>query len=326
MARYTDERMQTLTPQLKRLSRPDNPRPFRITDRDLEIIRAVARYRFMTSEQIVRYLRMFDPSTSDDNVLRRLQLLFYHCHLDRPHHQHLQLSTFGHLVYGLGRDGARVIADDASHINPNLEWSAKNARATTPHIIHTLETTNAMLAFLRACRERGDVRLLDHHDILPYFPATTRELADPFRLRVTVQHDGQPVALNAIPDRLTSLVLSDNRRHNFCIENDRATMSIAARRLSGKSSFGRKIRAYYAAWQQERHREQWGFQGFRVLTITPSESRIKAMLTVQRRITNNHAAAMFLYTTPQRLADYGAFAPIWMSADGDGISVLERKQ
>lgn len=325
MPRYTEERMQTLTPQLKRLSRPANPRPFRITDRDLEIIRAVARYRFMTSEQIVRYLTMLDPSTSGDNVLRRLQLLFYHSYLDRPQHQHLQLSAFGHLVYGLGRDGARVIADDASHINPNLEWSSKNARATTPHIVHTLETTDAILEFLRACRVRTDVGLLDHHELIPYLPAATRGLADPFRLRVTVQHDGNAVALNAIPDRLVSLVLSDNRRHNFCIEIDRATMSVAARRLSGKSSFGRKVRAYFAAWEQDRHRDQWGFQGFRVLTVTPSESRIKGMLTVQRRITNGRAAAMFLYTTPQRLADYGAFAPIWMSTDGDGISVLERE-
>jgi hypothetical protein len=75
--------------------------------------------------------------------------------------------------------------------------------------------------------------------------------------------------------------------------------------------------------EQDRHREQWGFQGFRVLTVTPSESRIKGMLTVQRKITNGRAAAMFLYTTPQRLAEHGAFAPIWMSADGDGQRLLQ---
>lgn len=323
MVRYTEERMQTLTPQLKRLSRPDNPRAFRLTDRDLEILRTVARFRFMTSDQVVRYLTMSEPSTSGDNVLRRLQFLFYHSYLDRPQHQHLQLSSFSHLVYALGREGARAIANSSSHVNPHLEWSLKNARATTPHIIHTLETTEAMLHVERACREHGGVGLLDHHELLPYFPAPTLELADPFRLRVTIQHDGQSVALNAIPDRLTSLVLPDDRRHNLCIEIDRATMSVAARRLSGKSSFGRKIRAYFAAWEQDRHREQWGFQGFRVLTVTPSESRIKGMLTVQRRITSNRAAAMFLYTTPQRLAEHGALAPVWISADSDGQRLLQ---
>jgi hypothetical protein len=322
MARYTDERMDVFGPTLKRLSRPPAPPPFRLTDRDIAIIHAIARYRFMTSDQVARHLTTLDPSTSSQHVLRRLQLLFYHCYLDRPRHQHLQLSSFSHLVYGLGREGARAIADNLPHINPHLEWAAKNARASTPHIIHTLETTEAMLHCERACRERG-VQLLDHWDCLPYFPAGTRDRADPFKLRVTVQHEGRPVALNAIPDRLVSIVLPDSRRHNFCIEIDRATMSVAARRLGGKSSFARKIRAYYAAWQQERHTEQWGFERLRILTIAPSEKRIASMLTVQRKITNDRAAGMFVYTTPERMSEHGAFAPIWISAAGDGERLLQ---
>lgn len=324
MVRYTDERMQTLTP-LKRLSRPETLPAFRLTDRDIDIQCLVANRRFVTKDQAFRYLLMQDPTTSAQQVGRRMQLMFYHSYLDRPPHQHLQLSSFGHLVYALGREGARAVAERLPHINPNLEWAVKNARATTPHIMHTLETTEALLHIERVCRQRGDIHMLDHHELMPYFPAATRELTDPFRLRVSVQHDGTPVALNAIPDRLVSLVLPDDRRHNFCIEIDRATMSVAARRLSGKSSFGRKVRAYYAAWQQDRHREQWGFQGFRVLSIVPSETRIKSMLTVQRKITVNHAAAMFLYTTPQRLAEHGAFAPIWISADGDGQRLLQER-
>jgi hypothetical protein len=314
--------MQTLTPQYKRLSRSESPRSFRITDRDREILRTIARFRFMTKRHVVRYLAMLDPTTSAQHVGRRLQWLFDNRYLDRPRQQEHELSSFDHLVYALARNGADLIADSVPYINPNLEWSTKNTRATNPHIRHTLETTDAMLHFESACRARGDVRLLDHFDCIPYFPAPTRELADPFRLRVTVQHDGQEIALKAIPDRLASLVLPDNRRHNFCLELDRGTMSVAARRLSGKSSFGRKIRAYYAAWQQECHRTQWGMLGFRVLSVVPSESRIKGMLTVQQKITNNRAAAMFLYTTPQRVAERGVFAPVWISADGDGQRLL----
>jgi hypothetical protein len=263
-----------------------------------------------------------DPTTSEQHVGRRLQWLFDSGYLDRPRQQEHELSSFDFLIYALARKGADLIADSVPYINPNLEWSTKNTRVTIPHLRHTVETTGAILHVERACRERG-VRLLDHHDLIPYFPATTRELSDPFRLRVAVQHEGRSVPLNAIPDRLISVLLPDERRHNFCIEIDRATMSVAARRLSGKSSFGRKIRAYFAAWQQNRHREQWGFQGFRVLSVVPSESRIKGMLTVQRKITSNRAAAMFLYTTPQRLAERGAFAPIWISADGDGQWLLQ---
>lgn len=323
MPRYTEKHMQTLTANFKRLSRPDNPPPFRITDRDLAILRMVARFRFATSEQVIRFLALREAATSHQQVLRRLAHLFWRQFLDRPRHQHLQLSSFSHLVYGLGREGAHLISDTNPHINPNLEWSAKNARASTPHIMHTLETTEAMLAFEQSCSQRAGFRLLDQHELIPYFPAETRELADPFRLRVTIQHEGATLALNAIPDRLISLVLPDDHRHNFCIEIDRATMSLAARRLSGKSSYARKIRAYFAAWEQGCQRAQWGFQGFRVLSIVPSESRIRGMLTLQRKLTGNRGAGMFLYSTPARIAAHGVFAPIWLSTNGDGQRLLQ---
>jgi hypothetical protein len=54
--------MDPLTLPLKRLSRPVNPPPFRITDRDIAIIHAIARYRFMTSDHVVRFLTMLGRS------------------------------------------------------------------------------------------------------------------------------------------------------------------------------------------------------------------------------------------------------------------------
>jgi hypothetical protein len=145
--------------------------------------------------------------------------------------------------------------------------------------------------------------------------------------KLATRHDGKSVPLSVIPDRLISLAREDDRNFNlnYCLEVDRSKQSVAARRLSGKSSFGRKIRTYYAAFQQDRHIEQWGFARFRVLTLTTSEKRIATMIKTQCAITNDRAPAMFLYTTPQRLAEHGAFAPIWISAEGDGISLLDRK-
>jgi hypothetical protein len=313
--------MSTVT--MKRLTRPDTPsHNFRLTKRDVIIISAVRRWRFMTSQQVVGYLTSLDSSTSRQHVLRRLCLLFYYRYLDRPAQQHLQLSTFGHLVYGLGKEGARLLADADASIAPHLDWSAKNARASTPHLMHGIETTSAMLSFDTACRERG-LRLLDHHDLLPLFPDSTRELDDPFRLRVTIEHDRRQLPLNVVPDRLFAIVLPDNRPYNFALEVDRGTMSVAARRLTGKSSFARKIRSFLAAWEQDRHVAQWNMRGFRVLSVVPSEKRIETMLRLQGEITENRLSALFLYTTPTRMQAEGALAPIWMSATSDRVSLIE---
>jgi len=313
-----------LTAPMKRLTRPDTPsRSFRLTERDGEIIRAVARWRFMTSDQIVRYLTVLDGTTSHQQVLRRLALLFYYHYLDRPAHQHLQLGTLSHLIYGLGREGARLLAGAGDAVDPHLEWASKNSRASSPHLMHSIETTETMLAFDRACRERGDLRLLDHHRLLPAFPAATRELKHPFRLRATIVRGSQSLALNVVPDRVFAIVRSDNRPFNFCLETDRARMSVTARRLTGKSSYARKLTAFFAAWQQDAHRIQWNMHGFRCLSVVPSEKRIQNMIALQRSITSNRLSALFLYTTPERIAARGPLAPIWISSDADGITLLE---
>ncbi len=305
----------------KRLARPDNPPPFRITERDIAILRAVARWRFLTSDQVVRYLTLSGP-TSHQQILRRLCALFAHGYLDRPAQQHMQLAAFLPLVYGLGRQGARLLAELGDASDPHLCWTLKNARASSVFILHTLETAEALLRFEAAARTRS-VRIIDHAALLPYLPAETQKLDDPFRLRVTTRIDGRPVPLNVIADRVFSVVLPEERRLNFALEVDRGTMSVGAKRLTAKSSFARKVHSYLAAWQQNRHREQWGFSSFRVLTVAPSEKRIKSMLTVQRKISNDRLSALFLYATPERLETHGAFGPAWLSADADAVSLLD---
>ena len=48
------------------------------------------------------------------------------------------------------------------------------------------------------------------------------------------------------------------------------------------------------------------------------------MIAAQREITNDRAPALFLYTTPQLIAERGAFAPIWSSSEHDNISIIDR--
>jgi len=49
------------------------------------------------------------------------------------------------------------------------------------------------------------------------------------------------------------------------------------------------------------------------------------MIDAQREITEGRASALFLYTTPPRIAAHGAFGPIWISSESDGISIVDRK-
>lgn len=124
------------TSPLKRLSRPANPPPFRLTARDVAILSAVARFRFLSAPQIVRLI-----GGSEHALAVRLKHLFYHRLLDRPRHQHANLVFFfdegNHpLVYGLGTKGAAVLFERGMAIDAKLDWTMKNRRATAAFLAH----------------------------------------------------------------------------------------------------------------------------------------------------------------------------------------------
>lgn len=329
MVRYTKRRMPTMP--LKRLTRSDAPLPpFHITDRDCHIVEAVARLRFANVPQIVRVV-----GGSEQNVGRRAYKLFRYRYLDRPQNQKVELTTFDGsppLVYGLGSKGAQLLAGRGLPFSEKLDWSAKNSKARAPFLAHTLAVAETMLSVGLSCREQGEPHLIDHHDLLPYLPARTRDSDDPFHIRVTIQPRDLPKALElkdplkigVVPDRLFSFHHEDDMRQNFALEFDTGSMDIRSKKVVGKSSYRRKLLGYYHAWKQGLHTRVWGFQSFRVLTITPSGVRINHMIDAQREITNNTADGLFLYTTPERLAERGPLADVWTSSKHDGILLLDR--
>ena len=312
----------TLTgaPRPNRLDRPADPRPFRVTPRDVLILRQVARFRFLTTTQIARLV----PG-SDQRIGRRIRLLFFHGFLDCPRVQRQQLAHVFEagnfpLVYGLALKGAQLIAADVAWVNPGLDWSTNNRRATAPFLAHTIETADVMIGFDWHCGKSAALRLLDHHELLPLMPEANRlprRHHNPFKLTPTVSLPGErePVAIAVVPDRLFSLA-STTQRSNYALELDRGEMDIESRKLIGKSSIRRKFIGYWHAWRQDLHTEQWGFKSFRVLFVTPTETRLQNMVTALNKVVPG-GSNLFLFTTPQRLATTGALGPVWTSGKGE---------
>ncbi|MGD9784075.1 MAG: replication-relaxation family protein [Hyphomicrobiaceae bacterium] len=313
-----------LVPPLKRLTRPTAPPGLRITERDIAILIAVARFRFLTSQQIARLV-----GGSAQAMLVRLKLLFYHALLDRPSHQHSQLAMFfdeGNrpLVYGLGRKGARLLAELGFAVDGRLDWTTKNARATGQFLAHTIEIADVMIEIDLAVRAEAHLRLIDHHDLVPYFPAERRRLRDPFRCRVDVRVPGHAtgISIAVVPDRLFSIAYPDATRHNYAVELDRGSMDINAKRLVGKSSFRRKLLGYFHAWRAHKTNDAWGFKSFRILTVAPSDKRIANMITAQNEVTDGVAPGLFLYSTPEAIAVDGALGTAWVNGAGERVSLI----
>ena len=307
----------------KRFKRNEDAMPMRMTPRDLDALRALARFRFLSSRQVQALV-----GGSEQQMLRRLRSLYDHGFIERPRAQLAELAHFfdtGNrpLVYAIASKGARSLASNGYGAIDKLDWTTKNARASADFLAHTLETADVMIGFETVCREDNALRLVDHHALLPYLPHETQTDAEPFRLdvEVRVSKAAEPLPIAVIPDRLFSLLFGSEARLNFALELDRGTMDVRARQLVGKSSFRRKLLGYWHAWRADAHTTRWGFKSFRVLTVTTSEARIKTMLEAQCEIVGPQGSNMFAFTTPQRLVASGPLGPAWISGKGEALSL-----
>lgn len=301
-----------------RLTVPTQAPPCRVTERDIAILEAIGHFRHVTCDQIAAVLDI--PRRA---ARRRLHLLWAHGLVVRPPQQHVYLAHLyaegtPSLVYGLTRKGAALIADRPGLDSERLRWQL--GKSSPAFLAHTIATAEAMIAFHLAARAQ-DLRLLDHRDLLPYFPPLTRATRTPFRLSVTVTRSGRELSLAATPDRLFSLLPNTRSRLNFALELDRGHMPVARRSLTG-TSFARKVLTYFAAHQKKRHTQVWGFAGLRVLTITPSEPRLSHMIERQREIVGGNGSNMFLFSTPARIAASGPLGPAWISGKGETVALL----
>ena len=207
-----NECMSTLARRpLKRLLRPEAPPPFRMTDRHIAIMRALVKYRHLTSDQIVSIV-----GGSERGVGNNLRSLFWHGYVDRPASQNTYLVAFfdeGNrpLVYGIARKGVRFLAELGDPVDERLDWRGKNNR-TAIFLAHTLEVASTMMHFALACGRDGAPRLIDHAELIPYFPQETRSLKDPFALRVTVPHNRKDLTLTVVTANHGQVGANDRRR------------------------------------------------------------------------------------------------------------------
>ena len=127
-------------------------RPFKVTTRDLEIIRQIALHRFLSSPQIYALVE-----GADTQILRRLQCLFHAGYLDRPRCQLDFYHAGGSraMVYGLASRGAGVMRQKFDLPFSRMDWDTKNRNVGRIFLEHALMTAEVLIAFEVACRASG---------------------------------------------------------------------------------------------------------------------------------------------------------------------------
>jgi len=271
--------------RLPRFKRTTSVAPMQLTERDREIIRLVYRHRFLRSLQIMALI-----DGSPQQILRRLQLLYHHGYLERPRAQidYYYQGGSRHIIYGLGNNGASLLKQEPGSAFQQFRWNEKSPSTGRMFLEHALLVSDIMVAFELACRKNGQVRLLTEENLVH-----GKNKQKPFRWRVNIDTH---LKLSAIPDRVFALEFSDvsgnSNRAYFFLEADRGTMPVKRNKLL-QTSFYRKMLAYEATWSQSIHSTRFGFNRFRVITVTTSAVRVKSLVNACSQLKGGHGLFLF---------------------------------
>lgn len=291
-----------------------------LTDRDVTIIQALERHRFLTTD----HLLALTEGKSRQGLTRRLRELYDAGYVDRPKAQLLAMAYAEKrpMVYALGNEGADLLSNRFQLRLPDIYWTEKNRRVKEKFVEHTLGVADFLVALEVACREAGNIKVISKDDLLTAAPEATRRKRHPFRWQTRVHWNNEWQELAIVPDAIFGLHYTDRPegKNNayFLVEVDRGTMPITRRELS-QTSFARKLHSYADLHQRKVLSEVLGIRNFCVLTITTSKERIASMRDAwEAEVSTTAPAGLFLFAEKGR---EGTSLFDWQNANGERVSI-----
>jgi hypothetical protein len=281
---------------------------FLITEVDGAVLRALARFHYLTAAQASRLLY---PNLLDDNryMQRRLKRLVDGDYVLRL--RALPAPQFGQAphVFTLGRRGRQYLQELGEGLFPYFRPSEeKRASLNHPFMIHRLATIDVMIAAARLSREQDIIcprmlseRELKHGALQVDVPPGPHSLTQETR-KVTV-----------IPDAWFQLSVRESEPVSIAVELDRAT--------EDQKVWRQKVAAY-AYWANGPYQEAFETDNLTIATVCPTANRANVLADWTVRELKSRGledyADLFLFTAASPVASVPAdffFGPVWQAVN-----------
>lgn len=236
---------------------------FQFTDRDVEILRALNRYRYLRTGQIHQLL--FSDNGTVQSARRRLRNLYHHGYIARAQPYVQVGKPLPEIAYYIDRKGRKVLREHGE--NPYI-WR-KGGEVKYHFLEHAIALSEFRIHFEKAVARLPDVEL---ELFIPDFQM--REAAEQYagRKRYLLFREAfHPVHRKNFvvhPDALIVLSLSVGgvkQQLMLCLEIDRGT--------EGLERIRDKLTGYHLAKEQRLFRQFGDISNFFVLFQAPSEKR-----------------------------------------------------
>ena len=206
-------------PRGRLFERPAEPRPFRITPRDLGLLTNLARLRLASGEQLAAL-----DGGSGQNVSRSLLALWENGYVERllgqAEKRILYKGSFP-LIYGLTRPGAWLLRKHGYDVRRRLLYETDKQRSAGWRFIeHRVDITEFMVRLELACRDRLEVELVQRKDIVENASKTQRDRR--VRLVAKVRMDGAHHCFRSIPTKYSDCAFRRRRERTILCSNETA--------------------------------------------------------------------------------------------------------
>lgn len=298
-------------------NRPASPVSFHLQARDIEILRSIFLHRFLKPRHIQAVL-----GGSIFNLARRCRLLWQHRFLERPLAQRpLRLLT-DEMVYGLGKKGASLLAQQYPELRiASLDWTESPAKQIGwPYIDHQLGIATFMVSLAKATQVASTTLKWDGH-------SNRRQ----HHLRL-----GNGGHLQ--PDAYFQIVLKSGKVIHNCLEYDRQSVSLSRmkRRYGTYCNWWKEKMAETVRQVASKSRSSIRLapgEAFRVLTVTVREQHMNSLRRIAQSIgrdrnhQNSWKGLMFTHSTAYSLdAPNQILDPIFRYADDERtITLIPRR-
>lgn len=288
-----------------------NAIPFQMTERDIAILKALARYRYMRTGQIKRLL--FPDNKTLQPVRRRLRHLRTHKYIG-----HLQtvISTARpnpEMAFYLTPKGIDAITTEGAEL-PNYAH-AKQVKHT--FLEHALDVSEWRLAVEQATSNHPLIRLqrfIADHELKSNLAGLHAQHR--YRLFNQVKHPASQEFYTVYPDALMILAgRGEDARLNrlYLVEIDRAT--------EGLNIIRNKVIGYHL-FRAARMQDKWGVPGdFRVLIQTTSARRAQ---NIREAVIETSGSDLVWVTHHTAVNQETIFSDsIWLDVSGNSHSMLK---
>lgn len=278
-----------------------------LTERDIEILQLLSRYRYLRST----HLFALTGGKSQKRFVERLGHLYHEGgYINRPGQQWQAINArYMPAVYELGDAGEQVLVqygliDDST--------SRKGRLSPVRQYHHELMICDILSSIEIGIRSDPNLRFISWQEILgsPKMPESTRNLARPLELPTSVSYPspraGQPHRSDRplVPDAVFGIEYSREGQRTyrfFALEADRNSEPVLRGNLH-QTSYLRKILQYRDITARGIYRAHWGLPNLLVLNVTTNERHMRNIMQLVDEMTGGSGNTFLLFKTMPSLA------------------------